>query len=141
MSIEMIGTERERSRSNRGFTLVEAMLSAVLLTIMASAISMLYISGLQALDVNADQAMLAGKLRSRMEYLLSLPFDTVSDGTENVTVKAQNYTINWTVKLVDMDGDAVPETNAKRITVSLAGVASHTLTTLIVDHEGRVGKL
>ena len=82
--------------------------------------------------------LLDSHLRSRMEWLLSHPFDQLSAGSEVVTVNGKNYTIDWSVDLTDLDGDATPEPTAKLITVSADG---RSLTTLVVDNEGRLGKI
>ncbi len=61
--------------------------------------------------------------------------------TETVIVNGQDYTLTWTVVNVDLDGDLTPEPNAKQVTVSVTEVPGRSLTTIIVDHEGRVGKI
>ena len=123
-----------------GFTLVEALLSVVILGLIAAGISAPYISGLQSLEVQADRMLLDSHLRGRMEALIGLPFDhdqLVSD-TDEVTVRGQSYPIVWIVTSVDLNGDSNPEANAKQITVS---VFDRSLTTIVVDHEGKVGKI
>ena len=128
-------------RKCKGFTLVEVVLSVVILALMVSGISALYFSGFQSLDMEDDRMLLDSRLRGQMERLVGQPFDGLSDGSEVVTVKGQNYTISWTVMLADLDGDATPESNAKQVTVSVAGMPDCTLTTILVDNEGRVGKI
>ena len=125
-------------KTSGGFTLVEALLSVVILGLIAAGISAPYISGLQSLEVQADRMLLDSHLRGRMEALIGLPFDQIIPGTESVTVRGNNYTIEWTVTLEDLGGDPNPEANAKRITVS---VFDRTLITIVVDHEGKVGKI
>ena len=105
---------------------------------MAAIVSGLYASGLQALDVREERGLLDSHLRSRMERLISLKFGQLASGSDTVTVSGQDYTVSWTVATVDLDGDSTPETTAKQIDISLAG---KTLTTIVVDHEGKVGKL
>ncbi len=124
-----------------GFTLVEILLSVILLGLMITGISALYISGLQALNTQDDRILLDSHLRSRMEVLVGTEFATLSNGSEVVTVNGQNYTINWNVVFIDLDGDSNPEPNATQVTVSVAGIAGHSLTTIIVDHDGSVGKI
>ena len=125
-------------RSSNGFTLVEALISLVVLAFAAVVLSTLYSSGLQALDAQADRAVVDSFLRSRMELLISEKFDQLAGGTEIVTVGGQDYTIDWTVANVDLDGDAVAEPTAKLITVS---VDNRSLNTIVVDHGGSVGKI
>jgi len=124
-----------------GFTLIEAMLSVALLALVAVGISAPYISGFQALDVQADRMLLDSSLRSRMEVLVGTEFSTLSNGWEVVTVRGQNYTITWTVANIDLDGDATPESTAKQVTVSITELPDRFLTTILVDNEGKVGKI
>ena len=124
-------------KSRGGFTLVEALLSVVILGLIAAGISAPYISGLQSLEVQADRMLLDSHLRGRMEALIGLPFDQIIPGTESVTVRGNDYTIAWTVTPVS-DWDLDPDQDAKQIEVS---VFDRTLITIVVDHEGKVGKI
>jgi prepilin-type N-terminal cleavage/methylation domain-containing protein len=125
-------------KSNQGFTLVEALISLIILAILAVAISGLYLGGIRAVDAQIDQAVFDSYLRSRMEALLSMNFDQLADGSEVVSVGGHNHTISWTIVNIDLDGDYTPEPAAKQVTVySDRG----TLTTLVVDHEDRLGSL
>jgi len=128
-------------KTYRGFTLVEALLSVALLGLMATGIATLYASGLQSLSTQDDRMLLDSALRSRMEVLVGTKFDALSDSSEVVTVNGQNYTIAWTVVNVDLDGDSTPEPNAKQVTVSITELPDRSLTTILVDNEGRVGKI
>jgi Tfp pilus assembly protein PilV len=121
-----------------GFTLVEVLLAVMFLTIMVTGISTLYFSGQRSLHAEDDLSLVDSHLRGRMEEILGRSFDAVSDGSEVVTINGQSHTVTWTAALKDMDGDAVPESNAKQVTVSIAG---QSLTTIVVDNEGRVGKI
>ena len=128
-------------KSYRGFTLVEILLAVILLGLMITGISALYISGLQSLNAQDDRMLLDSQLRSRMEVLIGTDFSALSNGSEVVSVNGQNYTLDWTVVSIDLDGDSNPEPNAMQVTVSVAGVGGHSLTTIIVDHEDRVSKI
>ena len=119
-----------------GFTLVEALLSVVLLGLIAAGISAPYISGLRSLEVQADRMLLDSHLRGQMEKLIGLPFNRIIPGTESVTVRGNDYTIEWTVEPVDWVGGS--DQDAKKIEVSVFG---RSLTTIVVDHEGKVGKI
>jgi type II secretory pathway pseudopilin PulG len=131
----------KRIKNSNGFTLFEALFSVVLLGFMASGVSVLYVSGLQTLDEQADRMVLDSYLRSRMEFLVGQPFAQLANGNEVVTVRGQNYTIDWTVVLKDLDGDMTPEATAKEVTVSVSGVSNRVLTTILVDNEDRLGKI
>ncbi len=124
-----------------GFTLVEAMLSVALLALVAVGVSAPYISGFQTLDVQADHMLLDSHLRSRMEVLVGTDFGTLGNGSEVVTVNGQNYTVNWSVAAMDLDGDSNPEPTAKQVTVSITELPYRSLSTILVDHQGKVGKI
>jgi prepilin-type N-terminal cleavage/methylation domain-containing protein len=128
-------------RFSGGFTLVEVSISVVLLGLIASVIMYMYSSAYTVIDEDAIRMPLDGYLRSRMELLAGKAFAELSDGSEIVTVKGQNYTINWSVAPVDLDGDTIPEPTAKQVNLSLAGSANHSLTIILIDHEGLVGKI
>jgi hypothetical protein len=128
-------------KTSSGFTLIEAMLSVALLALVAVGISAPYISGFQALDVQADRMLLDSSLRSQMEVLVGTDFGSLNAGSEVVTVRGQNYTLTWTVVNVDLDGDATPEPSARQVTVSVIELPERSLTTILVDNEGRVGKI
>ncbi|MBT8364230.1 MAG: prepilin-type N-terminal cleavage/methylation domain-containing protein [Deltaproteobacteria bacterium] len=124
-----------------GFTLVEVLLSAALLGLMVTGIATLYASGLQSLNNQDDRMLLDSALRSRMEVLVGTNFTALSPGSEVVNVNGQNYTINWNVVSIDLDGDSNPEPNAMQVTVSIAELPDRSLTTILVDNEGGVGKI
>ena len=124
-----------------GFTLVEVLFSVILLGIIATSITVPYISGFQSLEVQSEHMLLDSQLRSRMELLVGTDFGTLSSGSEVVTVNGQNYTINWNVVPIDLDGDSSPEPTAKQVIVSETGVSGRSLTTILVDNEGKVEKL
>ena len=129
---------KPEKKGNSGFTLVEALLSLVILALMASVMTGLYFTGLQTLEAGGERMMLDSHLRSKMEELVSMKFDQLADGSDTVAVNGRDYARAWTVVNVDLDGDAIPESTAKQFTVTLAG---QSLTTLVVDNEGRLGKI
>jgi hypothetical protein len=56
-------------------------------------------------------------------------------------VNGRDYNITWTVIFADLNGDSTPESNAKQVTVALNGPPNRSLTTILVDHQGLVGKI
>ena len=128
-------------KTYRGFTLVEVLLSVALLGLMVTGIATLYASGLQSLHTQSDHMLLDSALRSRMEVLVSTDLESLGNGSQVVTVNGQNYTINWSVVSIDLDGDSNPEPNAMQVTVSISELPDRSLTTILVDHEGSVGKI
>ncbi len=128
-------------KNSVGFTLVEVIFSVVLLGIISAGVAYPYAIGMKSINAKEDRMLLDSELRSRMEILISTDFGALSDSSEVVTINGQNYTITWTVVNMDMNGDAVPETNAKLVVVSVTEVPGRTLTTIIVDNEDKIGKL
>jgi prepilin-type N-terminal cleavage/methylation domain-containing protein len=128
-------------RTCKGFTLVEVVVAVAILALMVSGVSALYFSGFRSLDIEDDRMLLDSRLRDRMERLIGRAYGALSDGSDVVTVKGENYTIDWTVAPIDLNGDATPEPHAAQLTVSVAGVPGASLTTIVVDHEGKVGKI
>jgi Prokaryotic N-terminal methylation motif len=135
---DMYRLAAESDSRNAGFTLLEAIIAFAILGIGIAAMSALYSTGLTALDVQGERAMLDSALRSRMERLLSEDVDQLVDGTDTVVVGCVNYPVTWVVVGVDLDGDTVDEVGVKSITVTM-GDAS--LTTMVVDNTGQVEKL
>lgn len=124
-----------------GFTLIEVMFSVVLLGLMATGISAVYLSGIQSLEVQADRMLLDSALRSRMELLVATDFASLSNGSEAVTVNGSSYTITWSVATTDLDGDMTPEAEAKVVTVSVTGLPDRSLTAILVDDEDRLDRI
>ena len=131
----------KRIQTESAFTLIEVLLSVVFLGLLATATSAVYSTGFQSMDAQIERTLLDSKLRSRMEVLLATPFSTLSSGSEAVTVNGSSYTIDWTVATTDLNGDAVAEPSAKKVTVSLSGMTDRSLVTLVVDHENIIGKI
>jgi len=128
-------------KSPSGFTLIEALIAVALLAIVAVGISAPYISGFQALDVQKESMLLDSRLRSRMEVLVSTGFESLSSGSETITVNGQSFSIDWTVVPLDLNGDTNAEPTAVRVTVSVTERPNHFLTTIRVHNEDRVGKI
>lgn len=139
--MDKVITAKRRIKKTNGFTLLETLLAVALLGLVAYGISGLYFSGMQSLDEQELRILLDSRLRGRMEILVGNPFDQVIEGSEVVSVNGKNYTIAWTVALVDLNGDSTPESNAKQVTVTLSGPPDRSLTTILVDNQGLVGKI
>jgi prepilin-type N-terminal cleavage/methylation domain-containing protein len=134
-------TEKGESRDMRGslgFTLIEVLLSILILGLSAAAITEVYSSGLRALEVRVTEGQLDSVLRSQMELLLAQKFTKLTSGSQAVTVEGQSYTIKWTIANIDLDGDLAPEPGAKQITVTLD---NKSLVTIVSDSAGSIGKI
>ncbi|GAX59223.1 type II secretory system protein G [Candidatus Scalindua japonica] len=141
MSLKKQFNQIEKLKASFGFTLVEVIFSVVILGLISAGVAYPYMIGMKSINAKEDRMLLDSALRSRMEILISTDFGALSDSSEVVNINGQNYTITWTVVNMDMDGDAVPETNAKLVVVSVTEVPGRSLTTIIVDNEGRIGKI
>jgi len=124
-----------------GFSLLEALVSVVLLGLLAITVATVYSAGNKSLAVQTERMMLDSKLRSRMEYLMGTDFSALGDGSESVTINGNSYQIVWSVVPIDLDGDTNPEDTARQVTVSVSGLADAFLTTIRVDKQGAVGKI
>ena len=113
-------------------------MSVVILAFLAVFLSGLFAEGVRTVHSLEGQAVLDSHLRGRMELLLSTPFDQLTSGADTVSADGQTYPISWTVDVVDLDGDGLVEGDIKRLAVTVQG---RTLSTLVVHHEGRLGKL
>lgn len=130
-----------RRKEIRGFTLVEVLLATAILALMATGFATLYSSGLNSLVSQKDRVVLNSQLSSRMEELKSRDYSNLIDGSEVITVEGESYTINWTVAPVDLDGDAATDAGVVQVTVSIAGISDLSITNIIVNTSGQVGKI
>jgi hypothetical protein len=128
-----------RARGNRaGVTLIESLLSIVLLALTVGGVSALFSSGLLALDQGEQVMLLESAMRSQMETLISRPFGEVlfeGSGEEIVSVGGVDHKIAWSASGTDLDADGAPEANAMLVQVSLEG---RSLSVILVDHAGRL---
>lgn len=127
-----------RGGGERGTTLIEVLLSVVILGFSVVAISDAYHTGLRALDAHRYEAQLDARLRSRLELLLAERFATLGTGQASEVVAGTTETVAWTVVPVDLDGDLAPEPTAKHVTVTLR---DRSLEVIVVDAGGWVRKL
>ena len=125
------------------FTLIEAMLAIAVLGITVAGIAVLYTSGKNASHAQIETLRIQGALRSRAELMMSQPFDSIADSSNTVVIalgggESRKYGEITTVTLIDLDGDNIPEPDAKQITISLEGRST---SMIIVDDRELVGKL
>jgi len=76
-----------------------------------------------------------------MEELEGREFSNLTNGSEVITVEGESYTLNWTVAPVDLDGDAATDAGAVQVTVSITGISDLSITNIIVNTSGQVGKI
>lgn len=129
-----------RIKNRKGFTLTEVLVSVLILGILAASFTVPYVTGFQSLEVQAEQMLLDSQLRSTMEVLMGRNFDEIlalGGFSGTIVIKGKSYPLKWAAVLIDLDGDSTPEPNAMQITVEMA---HRSLTTIVVNHEGRLGK-
>lgn len=138
----LLTTDGTSRTPRQGFTFIEVLLAVATLGLMAAAIAGLYNAGVQSIEEKAGDLLTQSLLRSQMETLAATPLSTLTSdsGTVKTTVDGNDttYTCTWTVTPADLDGDGTAEPGAVLLTVSLNG---HTLSLILVDHEGRVKRL
>ena len=84
------------SSRTAGFTLVEALLSVVILGLMVTGISALYLSGLQSLNTQDDRMLLdMGLTRSDVSWALSLPYGSDPSDELNNLVERRRDAHSW----------------------------------------------
>lgn len=124
--------------STEGFTLVEVIFSILLLGIMVVSITGAYFVSMNAFSAEEDLCTMDSRLQDRMDEIISRSFDAIVDGSDSLTINGQSHIITWTVIQPDLDGDAIPDTMAKRVTVT---IGDQSLTTLVIDSQAAVGKI
>ncbi len=124
-----------------GFTLIEALLSIVLLALIASGVASLFASGLDAADSQAQRMLLDSALRSRMEAFLGLNYSQLRSLSLLISVDGQTYTMDVAVTSIDLDSDTIVESDAVQLTLSIVEEPACSLTTIIVDDGGAVRKI
>jgi Tfp pilus assembly protein FimT len=118
-----------------GFTLVEALLSCVVIAVCVMAVSAAMYGGLQNLHDEARMLELVNYAAGKVDELIATDFARLSGGTDNVTVRGEQVSRKWQVTACDVDGNPGVESDAKLIVVTVGGVK---LKTLLVDSAGRV---
>jgi len=90
------------------------------------------------MEAGRERAEIDALLRSRMEQILATEFADLHDGSETVTQNGLSHTITWTILPIDLDGDSVDDPTAREVRVE---TDSSRLATIVVDHEGKLGKI
>ena len=118
-----------------GFTLIEALLSSVIIAVCVMAVSAVFYGGLQNLHDEGATLEKVNYAAGKMDELISTDFARLSGGNDNVTVQGENVQRRWQVTPYDVDGNPGVEPDTKLIVVSVHDVE---LKTLLIDSAGRV---
>ena len=143
-SIEKTGFRLKDSRndrlssiaSNNGFSLVELLLALTIMMIALVPIMDSISASFQYAKAGKENTILLNYAREKMEDVIAMSFDTVpisaSPGTPTAlsdTVTVTGNTVNRfvLVDLYDGDGDSIPDSDLKKVTVILQEVQYETL--------------
>lgn len=122
------------------FTLIEALLSCLMLVTIATIVASVFFTGLQVTDDAENRMVVDSALRSQMDFLLGNNLADLTDGATTVAMGDAAIPLTWSVLPIDMDSDGTAETDAWRVTV-FTTVGNRSLSMLVVGTQGRVGKL
>ena len=92
---------RIRIKGQKGFTLMEVMISIIILSV-----ALLALAGLQIISIrgNAFGGTMTEAItlaRDKLEDLKSIDWDSVGAGNDTQVKRGINYARNWTVRMVD----------------------------------------
>lgn len=135
MTTRMSGCPEQLLRRDGGFTLIEGLLSSVILAVAVMAVSAGFYSGFQTVRDEGRALECVNYAAGKMDELMATDFANIVSGSDNVTVQGETVARDWVVELYDVDMDLVPDDDAKRIVVTVGDVE---FSTLIVDSAGRV---
>jgi prepilin-type N-terminal cleavage/methylation domain-containing protein len=120
----------------QGFTLMEALLSLTLLSIIAVPIMMVLTSTVSSVGVREEQTVLANAARSKIEEVLAMGFaniplssppGTPSALSDQLTVRSKSVQRNVIVDLADGDipPNGVVDAGFKKITIEVSNITLH----------------
>jgi len=125
----------KRTRQSEGFTLIEALVSLVIMTMCVMAVGTALYTGLGNLREERRTLEATNHAEGKMGELIATEFAGVAGGSDQVTVGGQSVARQWSAALYDVDGDTVDDADAKLIVVT---VDDFQLSTLLVDSVGEV---
>jgi prepilin-type N-terminal cleavage/methylation domain-containing protein len=128
-----VGTKNRLPDS--GFTLIEALLSSVVIAVCVMAVSAAFYGGMQNLRDEGRILEIVNYAEGKMDELIATDFDDINGGADQVTVQGETVQRLWQATPYDVDGDTAPESDAKLIVVTIEDVE---LSTLLVDSAGEV---
>ena len=118
-----------------GFTLIEALLSSVVIAVCVMAVSAAFYGGTQNLRDEGRILEIVNYAEGKMDEPIATDFDDVDSGADQVTVQGETVQRHWTVTPYDVDGTPGVEMDVKLIVVTIEDVE---LSTLLVDSAGQV---
>jgi hypothetical protein len=107
--------------TRKAYTFVEVMISVVILMFFSAGVSMMVSAGMMTLVTQWEIVSVNNARASKMEALLASEYDQLASGSEALEINGLSYTLNWTIENIDLDGNGVDESDAKKIIVELGG--------------------
>jgi Tfp pilus assembly protein PilV len=117
---------------SEGFTYIEALIATVLMAVALAPI--LHVLSPPQSSVIEQRDLYLNSAREGMEGILALDYNAITVGTalsDTPTIGGKPIPRNVTVGLYDINGDMIPEPDAKIVTVSVEGI---TLVALRVNY-------
>ncbi|UCH81608.1 MAG: prepilin-type N-terminal cleavage/methylation domain-containing protein [Nitrospiraceae bacterium] len=129
---------RKQSTDNgqNGFSLLELLIAVVILVIAIVPLMDSITASFQYAQAGKENTIILNYARQKMEDVLAMHFDTVpvsaSPGTptalsDTITIAGQTVNRLVLVDLYDGDGDAVPDSDLKKVTVIIQGLQYESL--------------
>ena len=125
-----------RHSSSNGFSLVEILLTLVIMGIAIVPLMDSITSSFESNKVNEEYTVIVNYGREKMDNIFAMDFSTVSisapAGTptalsDTVTVLGETMNRDVLVELYDGNGDSIPDTNLKKIIVQIEDFQLETL--------------
>jgi type IV pilus assembly protein PilV len=101
---------------NRGFTLVEVLVTLIILAIGFSALAALQVSSVKRTGFAKNASIATSLAQKKLEELKNSSFDSIVSNTDGVTEQAM--TVAWTVQTFDTGSNAPPN-RYKDVTVNV----------------------
>jgi Tfp pilus assembly protein FimT len=118
-----------RSYKANGFTLVEAMVLLVVLSIIALGTGIGLAGICRGPSQDETQLGISNELVDKIEQLKGTAFASLAGGSDTVTINGKSYTRTWTVANANPDGTG-NKTDFDQVTVTIDG---HSITTWITQ--------
>jgi prepilin-type N-terminal cleavage/methylation domain-containing protein len=128
--------QRRTDNGQKGFSLIELLLAVVILIIAIVPLMDSITASFQYAQAGKENTIFLNYGRQKMEDVLAMSFDAVpvsaSPGTpialsDTITVAGKTVNRLVMVDLYDGDGDSVPDSDLKKVTVIVQGVQYDTL--------------
>ncbi|RMF95719.1 MAG: prepilin-type N-terminal cleavage/methylation domain-containing protein [Candidatus Schekmanbacteria bacterium] len=122
-------------KKKSGFTLLESLLSITILAIVALSISYAFSMGFKSSDEARKEMEKLSYARGMMEVINAVDFSNLTSGTDTVSIQGEVITRTWSVLPCDLDGDSIPENDARKVIVTVDSIK---LQSIVIDSKNLV---